>query len=73
MCEITGDMEVSWYTKIACLNNNPLDSIICVLNVVQMSDVAHGPRFGFFFLRWKLVNDYNIENDGSFETFKISS
>lgn len=49
MCEITGDMEVSWYTKIACLNNNPLDSIICVLNVVQMSDVAHGPRFGFFF------------------------
>lgn len=51
------------------VKHNPLDSIICVLNVVQMSDVAHGPRFGFFFLRWKLVNDYNIENDGSFETF----
>lgn len=54
--EITGDMEVSWYTKITSLNNNPLDSVLCVWNdqsfglfkiVVQISDVAHGPRFGF--------------------------
>lgn len=49
-------MEVSWYTKITSLNNNPLDSVLCVWNdqsfglfkiVVQISDVAHGPRFGF--------------------------
>lgn len=49
-------MEVSWYTKITSLNNNPLDSVLPVWNdqsfglfkiVVQISDVAHGPQFGF--------------------------
>lgn len=45
-------MEVSWYTKITSLNYNPLDSVLCVwtdqsFGLFKISDVAHGPRFGF--------------------------